>query len=91
VTSARLTIFKTLASGTSAELTLTTSRTSSTETLAKQTLAPQEESGKEAKFKESWRKEPSQKNSVRKTERKCARIEHGLSSTVYGCLVAHTG
>jgi hypothetical protein len=40
ITSARLIIFKTLASGTAAELTLTTSQTSSTETLAKQTLTP---------------------------------------------------
>jgi len=40
VASAHLTIFKNLASGTSAELTLITSRISSTLTLAKQTLTP---------------------------------------------------
>jgi len=42
VTSARLIIFKTLASGTSPELTLITSRTSSADTLAKQTLTPKQ-------------------------------------------------
>jgi len=64
VTSARLTIFKTLASGTSAELTLITSRTSSTDTLAKQTLAPNE-NGKEANLRNF-----GEKNYARKTVEK---------------------
>ena len=46
VTSARLTIFKTLTSGTSAELTLITSRTSSTPTLANADSGPKTETRK---------------------------------------------
>jgi len=46
VTSARLTIFKTLASGTSAELTLIMSRTSSTDTLAKADSGPKSKTEK---------------------------------------------
>ena len=54
LTSARLIIFKTLASGTSAELPLITSR-ASTDTLAKQALVLNK-NDKEARFKEFWRK-----------------------------------
>jgi len=46
VTSARLIIFKTLASGTSGELTLITSRTSSTDTLANADSGPKKKTGK---------------------------------------------
>jgi len=69
VTSARLTIFKTLASGTSTELILITPRTSSTETLAKQTLAPNKNET-EAKFKESWRKTQLQEQRWKRGKRR---------------------
>jgi len=61
MTSARLTIFKTLASGTSAELTLITSRTSSTNTLAKQTLL-QTKTGKKPNLRNF-----GEENYIRKT------------------------
>jgi hypothetical protein len=57
VTSACLIILVILESGISAEPTLITSRTSSTDTLAKQTLAPNQ-NWKEARFNQFWRKKP---------------------------------
>jgi len=75
VTSARLTLFKTLESGNSAEPTLTTSRTSSTDTLATADSGPKE-NGKEVEFKEFWRKELCLKNRVGKTARKCPILGH---------------
>jgi hypothetical protein len=50
-----LIIFKALESGTSVELTLITSRTSSTDTLATADSGPKHNE-KEAEFKEFWRK-----------------------------------
>ena len=68
VTSARLTVFKTLASGTSAELTLITSRTSSTDTLANADSGPKTTTGKKPDLtyfgKKNPNQKPCQKNSV---------------------------
>jgi len=70
VTSARLTTFKTLASGTSAELTLITSRTSSTDTPANADSDPKTETGKKPNLRNFGEKNPKGKTVIKKQRQK---------------------